>query len=360
MLSRLFGRAPSTFNLRLMPGERALPLRADQSVLQAALEQGVPFPHSCRAGGCGACKCRLLAGKVKELSDKSYLLTAEEMRAHTILACQSLPRSDLVIELPASTGGPRHAPVSTWATITGLAPLAPDILALSLRSDAALAYTAGQYARLGLPGSEPTDEHAGRSYSFASARDPAGTGQDLNFIIRRVPGGAFSDWLFKQARCAERLWLQGPFGDFHLRPDARPILAVSAGSGFAPIQAMLEQALAEGQARRDVVLFFGARRQAELYAHARLAEFKRRWSGRFELVPVLSDEPSDSGWSGARGRLPPAMRTHLGTQLPHYQAYVCGPPPMVEACLQALAEAGLPSAHLHADKFLGQHDLHPA
>ena len=68
-----------------------------ETLLQAALRQGIDFPNSCRVGGCGTCKCRLQDGKVKELTESGYLLSREEIEAGYILACQSVPQTDVNI-----------------------------------------------------------------------------------------------------------------------------------------------------------------------------------------------------------------------------------------------------------------------
>jgi len=113
MLFSLFKKAPSHFKLRIAPAGAEVHAASDESLLQSALNQGLAFPHSCRAGGCGACKCRLLSGKVKELTDKSYLLSSEELQANYILACQSLPQSDVTVEVALEADRPEHQVVST-------------------------------------------------------------------------------------------------------------------------------------------------------------------------------------------------------------------------------------------------------
>ena len=66
-----------------------------ETLLQAALRQGIDFPNSCRVGGCGTCKCQLQEGKVKELTESGYLLSREEIDAGYILACQSVPQTNV-------------------------------------------------------------------------------------------------------------------------------------------------------------------------------------------------------------------------------------------------------------------------
>jgi alkane 1-monooxygenase len=80
-------------------GDRTFAVGPGETLLRAADREGVPFPSGCRVGGCGTCRCRLVAGRVRELTDTAYLLSAEELARGTILACQSVPRGDVVVEL---------------------------------------------------------------------------------------------------------------------------------------------------------------------------------------------------------------------------------------------------------------------
>ena len=71
----------------------------NRTLLQAALDQDIAFPHQCTVGACGTCRCRLIEGKIKPILDFSYTLTREQLAAGYILACQSLLKSDVVVDL---------------------------------------------------------------------------------------------------------------------------------------------------------------------------------------------------------------------------------------------------------------------
>lgn len=352
MFSGLFGKKPTHIAVQLAPSQASFQASCSDSLLQSALKQGVAFPHNCRAGGCGACKCRLVEGKVKELTDKSYLLSAEELQANFILACQSIPKSDLTVEVALEKDQPDHALTTTAATITGLKPLTPDIVELQLQLDAPMAYTAGQYAQVSWPVAAGMEAGPMRSYSFAQAPQAEGSTSTLHFFIKKVAGGIFTEWLFSAASIGTRLQVQGPCGNFYLRAGMQPLIAIAGGSGLAPIKALLEQALQRKKSNRDVVLYLGARTQQDLFAPAFLEEIQRHWVGRFQYVPVLSHEPHDSNWTGLRGLIPDHLRATDPAALRQSQAYLCGPPPMVDACVQALVQAGLPPDAVFSDKFL--------
>lgn len=352
LFDRLFRKTPSSFNVQINSPETQVRASAKESLQLAAINHGIAFPYNCRVGGCGECKCRLVKGKVKELTDKSYLLSAEELRQNYILACQSQPRSDVVLEVALRAGPMTHPLVETAGSIRALTPLTRDILHVEIELDRPLAYTAGQYAEVLIPEAAGVAAGQGRSFSFASAPKEGEEGRQVDFFIRKVPSGAFTEWLFSRAKPGARLQLRGPHGDFMLRPGGGPMVCIAGGSGLAPIKALLEQAIADKQASRPAVVIFGARTQSDLYALDGIDQVRRAWTGRFEFVPILSAEPPDSGWTGRRGLIPEHLRELAGVRLLESHVYLCGPPPMIDACGACLAAEGLGSAQIFHDKFL--------
>ncbi len=326
----------------------ARPLRADingqtvsvqrgQTLLQAALQAGIEFPHSCRVGGCATCKCRLLEGRVRELTDTSYLLSDQDFARRTILACQSVPLSDLriAVDLPATSARQRVA-----GRVIGQDRLTPDITRLRAQLDQALAYRGGQYAQLGLAGLPGVQ----RSYSFANAARPDG---QVSFFVRQVIGGALSTHVNQHDLIGTAVTVEGPHGDFWLREGAAPLLLVAGGSGLAPVLALLQEALATG-VRRPVTLLFGARGPQDLYALDEIETIARQWPERFRFVPVLSAVPPRAEWAGERGLVTDHIPAFLEDGA---QAYLCGPPAMVDAAVAALRARGVAAGHIHADRF---------
>lgn len=311
-------------------------VNSKETLLVSALNQGVPMAHSCRVGGCGTCKCRLLEGKTRALTDFSYVLSAEEMAQNYILACQSVPLSDIKVatQLASNT-------TETTGVVAAQTMLTHDICQLTVRLNEALSYQAGQYAELAFA-SAP---NAARNFSFAS---PSGQ-KEVHFFIRRVPNGVVTEKVATTNLVGESVTLRGPHGDFYLRPSSAPILMVAGGSGLAPIMAILEEAQAQGIAR-PVTLLFGARRKHDLYLLNHLANMAEQWPAPFHFVPVLSED-GDNHWQGARGLVTEHIAPAFSADM---HAYLCGPPPMVDAASNTLAQLGLPAEHIHADRFLTQ------
>lgn len=318
-----------------------------QTLLEAALNNKVPFPHDCTVGTCGACKCRLKQGRVKAITDFGYTLSREEMEAGYILACQAVPRDAVtVVEVE---GALTAIPVEHYrGRVTERATLTHDIVRLSVQLDRPMPYVAGQYANLGAPGVERS-----RSYSFAGAPESGGNAV-IELFVRKVPGGAFTGALFDGALDALQLDVDGPHGSFYLREGTAPMICIAGGSGLAPLVSLLQDASRKG-VRRPCVLLFGGRTQRDLYALEQIAAISAAWGDTFRFIPVLSEEPQDSGWTGARG----IVTTAIATALPDVpgvtvEGYLCGPPGMIDAGIGVLTAMGVDIGAIHYDKFTDQ------
>jgi NAD(P)H-flavin reductase/ferredoxin len=313
-----------------------------ETLLQAALRSGLDFPHSCRVGGCATCKCRLTAGRVRELTETGYLLSDEELDLGVILACQSVPRSDVRLELALPPAPSRR---SVTGRVIAQQRLTHDITRLRIQLDEPLDYRPGQFADLSIAALEGVS----RSYSFATPPRPDA---QVSFFVRRVPGGVFSSLANDQDVVGRAVRVDGPSGDFWLRPAGAPLLFVAGGSGLAPVLAVLHDAAARGVAR-PATLLFGAREERDLYALDEIEGIRRAWRACFRFVPVLSAAPPESGWAGERGMVAEKIAGVLDAGA---HAYLCGPPPMVDAATAVLLAQGVAREHVHADRFTTRHD----
>lgn len=341
----LFSRK-GPFAARVSPGGRAFTVKAGENLLKAALDAGIPWPHNCRVGSCGECRSRLVDGKIKALNDFSYVLSQEEMDAGMILACQSCLRSDVEVEVALSGSLELPPAREVKGRIATYRHRTHDILEIGVHLDRPLSgYLAGQYADLSVPGQ--IDQP--RSYSFASA-PPDGEIAEINFFVRKVPGGRMSGWLHESDRRGTVVDIRGPYGNFWLRETPAPMVLVCGGSGMAPIKALLEQIARRGF-RRDATLIFGARTQRDLYCLEELHAVRERSQGRFRFLPVLSEEPLESDWAGARGMCTEFIATAVA-DVRACEAYLCGPPGMVDSALRVLQEQGVDPQEIFYDKFL--------
>src|SRR6516165_3615031 len=339
---RLFGKGEPHV-VTIMPLNVEVSVQPSQTLLEAALAQGVAFPHNCTVGTCASCKCRLTSGQVKALTDFGYTLSKEELSAGYILACQARLKSAVTVEIE-SQAADIPAPEHFDGRIQRIVDLTHDIKALSISLDHPMNFVAGQYANIRIDGLPA------RSYSFATAPDRGGR-KEVTFFIRKVPGGLLTEKLFSGQILSNDVAVDGPHGTFYLRQGEGPILCIAGGSGLAPLLSLL-QFSRKNRTRRPCTVLFGARTQKDLYALDQIEEIGREWLPSFKFLPVLSNEPEDSSWQGLRG----LVTSHLTKDIlkgdgENTQAYMCGPPPMIDAAITTLTELGIALAAIHYDKF---------
>lgn len=330
--------APSTRTATINDAE--VPVHAGQTLLDAALAAGIAMPYSCRVGGCGTCRCRLLDGRVRELTETAYLLDDAELAAGTILACQSVPLGDVRIAVDLAAAPTRR---QVTGRVREQTRLSPSITRLVVELDQGLPFRPGQHALISL-GSLPG---VARSYSFAAR--PRGESL-VEFHVRQVPDGQFTGHVAGHDLVGETVIVDGPLGDFTLREGADPLLFVTTGTGLAPVLAMLEAAAAGGDTRAATLLH-GARTREDLHALDRIEAIARRWGGAFRFVPVLSRPDAD--WDGARGRVTDHVDGLVGAGV---DAYLCGAPAMVDEVAAHLEARGLARARIRADRFTTRAD----
>jgi p-cymene monooxygenase electron transfer component len=338
-LKSLFGGGGDR-HVTLLPGGAGFDVAKGETVLESALKHGLAYPHDCTVGTCGSCRTKLVDGRVEAITPFGYTLSADELAAGYILACQALPKSDLTLEVEVASG---DAIVATRqpATLIAVENLTHDIKRLTWHVETPLRWRAGQYANVRW---DDGSEH--RSYSFATA--PARDGStEVQTFVRHVPGGAFTDRLFAADPRRMTFEIEGPHGNFWLHPGTGPIVCIAGGSGLAPIVSLLQDA-ANRRVRRDCVLLFGARGVRDLYGEAEVSAIRSAWTAGFDFWPILSEEPADGFRHGFVTDHVAAALDRLG---PGAQGYLCGPPPMIDAGIAALIAHGVGLDDIHYDKF---------
>ncbi len=329
-----------TKHVEMRQAGRAIAVPEGVTILEAALADGIAYPHGCRSGRCGSCKSRLVSGEV-DLFDHSRLALSEEEKAlGLILACRAIPRTDAMV---AWLGGDEqtaaHPRRRLNCRVEAIEDATHDIkrIWLTIVGGDPLAFTAGQYARLTFPDA-PT-----RDYSMAS-----GPGErELEFHIRQVPGGAATQRIHALLKLGDPVLVEGPFGSSYLREQhAGPILCVAGGSGLAPIKGIVEAAIAHGM-KQPMHVYFGARSDRDLYLVDHFEGLAQRHPN-LTFTPVLSDALLGARWR--TGLVTNAIAKDL-QDFDGWKAYVAGPPPMVDAAMQIATERGLRPENLHADVF---------
>ena len=340
-LKSLFGKSEDKI-VTLAPSQRSFPIGSQETILERALKEGIAYPHDCTVGTCGTCRSKLIMGAVDAITPFGYTLSREELEQGYILACQALPRGDVTVEIKTAE---RAMPLARTgsARIVASQALTHDILRVSWQVDTPFEYVAGQYFAINWPSGPGR-----RSYSFCEAPESGGRTL-LSAFVRRVPGGAFSELLFAGDPRAVSFDIDGPHGNFWLRGGTGPMVCIAGGSGLSPLMSLLEDAAARG-VKRDVVLLFGARGERDIYCEEQIAAIERRWSGRFAFWPVLSETPVEGLRSGLVTAHIPEALAWLGSETDP-EAYLCGPPPMVDAAIEVLTDNAVPIDSIFYDRF---------
>lgn len=326
--------------IRLFPSQREIHVEPGESILDAALRQGVALPYGCRSGSCATCACRLLEGKVEYPEGPPLALMDEEVARGEILPCRAHPQGDIVIQANELAGLGDVAIKTLPARVVAMQKLNHDTMRVLLKLPAVerLQFLAGQYVDILLK------DGARRSFSLAN---PPHDDKFLELHIRHVPGGEFTTKVFQEMREKALVRLQGPLGSFYLREDSnRPIILAGGGTGFAPLKAMLEHAFHAG-IERPIHLYWGARSSQDLYLPELPAALALE-HGNLAYTPVLSEPPAD--WEGRQGWVHEAIVEDY-PDLSGYDVYMAGPPPMIAAAKDAFIAAGLPYERLYYDSF---------
>jgi CDP-4-dehydro-6-deoxyglucose reductase len=338
-----------TFQITVHPSGRQFGCEADETILQAAMRQGVGLPYGCKNGACGSCKGKLLQGEVSHRAHQASALSEAEQSKGQTLFCCATPHADLVIEAREVLGIEEY-PVRKMPTrIAKIERVAPDVvlMALQLPANERLQYRAGQYIEFILK------DGSRRSYSLAN---PPHSDEHLSLHIRHMPGGLFTDQVFSSMKERDILRFEGPLGSFFLREDSdKPIILLASGTGFAPLKALVEH-MRHQNSRRPVTLYWGGRRPQDLYMDALCRQWARDMP-QFRYVPVISDALPEDNWQGRSGFVHLALVADW-PDLSQHQVYACGAPVVIEAARRDLvAQCQLPPDEFFADSFISAADL---
>ena len=338
-----------THRITIEPLGREITCREDQSILDACLRAGVWVPHSCTHGTCATCKAEVLDGDVDHGEASGFALMDFERDEGRTLLCCAMPRSDVVIEAEVDVDDdlPVHPVDDYRGTVVSVEDIALETRRVVIELDRDLAFNAGQYLAWQLPGAVPTT----RTYSMANAPSSS---RRVEFQIRRTPGGLCSDgWVFSTLAEGTEVSLTGPYGRFVLHASRdEPIVMVAGGTGLAPIAAMIRHALLDGAGTAPMTLYQGARTREWLYDVDVFRALEQEFPGRFTYRPCLSEESAEGF---ATGMVTDVLAADHETLRGHV-AYVCGPPPMVEAALKTLMSKRLFPRDIYREEFLDERD----
>lgn len=325
-------------------GEKQFDAEAGISLLEALARQDIVLPSACGGRGlCGMCKVRVFSGGGPVTEKEQKKLTAQQFENKWRLACQTLVEGDLSLELPGQLIGSAQYE----CVVEKIEELTYDIKGVRLRlpEGKAIQFLAGQYMQLTAPPYGKLKKSVYRAYSIASAPQEQGF---MDFCVRKVPDGIVTTWVHEHLQVGMPVTITGPYGEFYLRDSNREIIFIAGGSGLSPVQSIVTDMINRGIKNRPAKFFFGACTCKDLYYVDKFRALERAnpW---FNYIPALSNEeklPEDC----AAGLITEVVDRYYG-KLDNHEAYLCGSPGMIKACLNVLTAKGLPESLVFYDKF---------
>ncbi|CAM3751084.1 phenol 2-monooxygenase domain-containing protein [Polaromonas hydrogenivorans] len=341
-----------SYQLTIEPLGATIEVEEGQTLLDAALRQGIYIPHACGHGLCGTCKVQVCDGEVDHGHANPFALMDFERDAGKTLACCATLQSDGTIEADIDEDpDAQMIPVRDFlTTVSRIEHLTPTIKGIFLKLDQPMHFQAGQYVQVVIPGIE-----GGRAFSIANAPVQVQASGEIELNVRIVAGGAATTWLHQNLAVGNRLQISGPYGRFFVRKSTQvPTIFMAGGSGLSSPRAMLHDLL-EDKSLHPMTLLYGQRTREELYYDDEFRALAAQYP-HFTYVPTLSGEPEGSDWAGARGFVHDVAKAHFGGTFSGHQAYLCGPPVMIEACIATLMQGRLYERDIYTEKFLSAAD----
>jgi len=331
-----------TCSVDINSGGRVLEVAGGQTLLSALYSLDIFIPSACGGrGSCGHCKITVLSGGGLVLPTELPYLTRGEVRSNVRLACQVKVREDIEVRIREELLNVRLFS----AVVESTRYLTHDMkeIRLSLKDPPEISHLPGQYVQVQAPSPQGP---VFRAYSISS---PAYEPYLVELIVRLVPGGIGSTYLHN-LRVGAPVIFTGPYGEFRLRegPEVE-IVCVGGGCGMAPMKNII-YSLYDRSPDRSCWLFFGCRTTEDVFYLDEFEELARRHPN-FRVVYALSDPLNpDEEWDGETGFIHLSVDKHLDPGTGR-QAFLCGPPPMIEAVTRVLEDKGFRSEDIYYDKF---------
>jgi CDP-4-dehydro-6-deoxyglucose reductase len=333
------GTAKEQTTITFQPDHKAVTARFGETLLDAGLRQDINLPYECRNGGCGMCKCTVLAGKVDPGLYQPSALSDEELAQGKVLLCCATALDDVEIEYEPPAGEKKFKEYT--GRVVKLEKLGYDVMRLLLKlpEGQQIPFKAGQYVNIIL------DDGQRRAFSFAN---PPHEAEFVELQIRLMPGGRFTTHVFEKMKEGDKVKFEGPIGDFALRESERPIVFVAGATGFAPVKSMVEDAFKRGL-KREIHLYWGVKQLKDLY----LPDLPKQWASdhaNFHFIPVLSEPAPEDAWTGRTGLVHEAILEDF-PELKGHEIYACGSVRMVEAIFPFLKAQGAEDGACFSDAF---------
>jgi Na+-transporting NADH:ubiquinone oxidoreductase subunit F len=320
--------------------DKIIPVSGDDTLLNTLSSHKIFIPSAC--GGkatCGFCKFKLIEGGGEIKPTEEPFLSQKEKEDGIRLSCQVKVRDNMKIEIPKELLNAKEYKTK----VSYMEDLTYDIklVRFELIEPKEMHFKPGQYAQLKVPGIDII-----RAYSIAS--DPKYKNQ-VEMIIRQVPNGLATTFVHKALEVGDKVILTGPYGDFYLQEESnREMVCIAGGSGKAPIRSILSFLRDQGMPRK-VKYFFGAKSKRDLYYTEEFLELEKEFPN-FKYIPALSEPMPDDNWEGEVGLITDVVDRN-SDDLSESEAYLCGSPGMINACIKVLNKHQIKQENVFYDSF---------
>lgn len=334
-----------SYEVTVEPTGDVIEVEEGQSILDAALRQGVWLPFACGHGTCATCKVQVLEGEGDLGNASPFALMDVERDEGKVLACCCTPESDMVIEadIDVDDDFAGYSVQDFVGTVTEVRDLSPTIKGIWFELDKDMEFQAGQYINLNIPGVE-----GNRAFSIANKPSDSRT---LELHVRLVPGGSGTTYMHEKMQVGDTLDVSGPYGQFFVRKsDEQGAIFIAGGSGLSSPQSMILDMLEDGDTRQ-ITLLQGARNVSELY-NREIFEAMEQEFANFTYVPALNAPEEGDDWQGFTGFVHDAASAHFDGRFDGNKAYLCGPPVMIDAAITALMQGRLFERDIHMERFV--------
>jgi len=325
-------------------GSKKLEIEGGESLLASLMRHKIFIPSACGGRGtCAYCKLKINEGAGAVVPTEMALLTEEEIASGMRLSCQVRVRNDIAVEIP-----PELFLVKQYSGILeDLRQLTYDILLLRIKliEPETISFTPGQYVQLMAPAYGKNPEPVYRAYSIASAPS---NNKYVELMIRQVPGGICTTYVFEHLKAGDNVYFNGPYGEFRLSDSDREMVWIAGGSGMAPFWSIVHY-MKENNIHRPCRCFFGAVKKRDLFMETEWAEIEKELPD-FKFIPALSDPANTDEWTGEKGLITEITEKYLKNGAKR-EAYLCGSPGMIDASIKVLIKNGIPEERIFYDKF---------
>lgn len=338
-----------SYELTIEPIGEVIEVEEGQTVLDACLRAGIYIPYQCNHGLCSTCKVEVLEGDT-DLGDASpFALLDFEREEGKVLACTCTLESDVVIEADIEEDeDAEYISINDYqATVSEITDFTPNVKKIVISVDAEVEFQAGQYIQLDIPGVE------GRR-AFSIANSPKGANH-VELHVRLVDQGKGTTYIHNELKIGDELKFSAPYGQFFVRKSqSKPMIFIAGGTGLSSPKSMIDELLAEG-CTENIFLFHGVCSQQDLYYEEYFTNLEKEHEN-FTYVAALSEKLDCDEWMGEEGFIHEAAERYFSGSFAGHQAYLCGPPPMIEASIKALMKGRLFENDIYCEKFLSKAD----